>query len=56
MTNENSAIRIIVRVKRYSIKTIVDNEINISIIIYLILKRLQFEMKSADRNQIIIVD
>jgi len=56
MANDDTAIRITVRVKGYPIKTIIDTKANVSIITYLIVKRLQLVIGSADGSQIIAVD
>ena len=45
-----------VKVKGHPIKTIIDTGVNVSIVTYPIVKRLQLVMKLADGSQIIAVN
>ncbi len=56
MADNDTATRITVRMKEHPIKTIIDTEANVSIVIYPIIKRLQLAMRLADGSQIIAVD
>lgn len=52
----NSAVRVIVRVKRTLMRVIMDIRANISIITLSIVKKLQMIMRMPDRSKIIAVD
>ncbi len=56
MTNDSIVTRMTVRVKEYHIKIIIDTGVNVSIVTYPIVKRLQLAMGLADGSQIIAVD
>jgi len=56
MADNDTATRITVRMKEHPIKTIIDTEANVSIVIYPIIKRLQLAMRSTDDSQIIAVN
>ena len=52
----NSAVRIIVRVKRTPMRAIMDTGANVSIVTLLIVKKLRLTMEMSDRSKIIAVD
>ena len=56
MANDGIATRMTVRVKEYHIKIIIDTGVNVSIVTYPIVKRLQLAMGSADDSQIIAMN
>jgi len=56
MANDGTAIKTTVRMKGHPIKTIINTGINVSIITYPIVKRLQLAIGPADGNQIIAID
>ncbi len=52
----NLAVRAIVRVKRISVKAVLDTEINVSIITLPIVRKLHLTMRMPDGSKIIAVD
>ena len=56
MANDSTTTRIIVKVKGYSVKMIIDTGANIFIVTYPIVKRFQLVMGLADSSQIIAVN
>ncbi len=56
MVNDDITIRITVWVKGYLIRIIINTEINVLIVIYFIIKKLQLTMKPANGSQIITID
>jgi len=56
MANDGTATRITVRMKGHPIKTIIDIGVNVSIVTYPIVKRLQLAIGLADSSQIITID
>ncbi len=52
----NSAVRIVIRIKRILIKAIMDTEANIFIIILLVIKKLRMIMRISDKSKIIAIN
>ena len=52
----NSAVKTIVRVKGIPMRVIMDIEVNVSIVILLVVKKLWMTMRMPDESKIIAID
>ncbi len=56
MNMANSAVRIIIKIKRIPIKAIIDIKANIFIIIFLVIKKLKMIIGILNESRIIVID